>query len=125
MDDTIKKLENMNDEETDAFIKVGKNKMDNNIINGLIKQDEKAYLEAAKILVVNYIVLRMQKGIGQIIEINSAGMYTAKDIWDAMPDEYKDQSIPISFKDQEYIVTKEFYNHLKEVVDYESQNSVH
>lgn len=89
------------------------------IINGLIKQDEKAYLEAAKILVVNYIALRMQKGMGQITEINSAGMYTAKDVWDALPDEYKDQSVPISFKDQEYILTWDICEYIKEVVENE------
>lgn len=92
-----------------------------NMINDVIKQDEKSYLAAMKASIVDYIVLRIQKGIGQITAIHPmvSRDITAKDIWDAMPDEYKVRSVPISFKDQEYILTWDICEYIKEVVENE------
>lgn len=97
-----------------------------NMINDMIMQDEEAYLEAMKVSIVNYIVLRIQKGVGYITAINPmvSKDITAKDIWDAMPEVYKGQSVPVSFKDQEYILTWDFCDYIKEVAENnESSNS--
>lgn len=89
-----------------------------NMIDDVIKQDEKAYLAAMKASIANYIVLRIQKGMGQITAIHPmvSRDITAKDIWEALPDEYKDQSVPVSFKDQEYILTWDFCEYIKREV---------
>ena len=88
------------------------------MINNVIKQDEKAYLAAMKASIVNYIVLRIQKGGGYITAIHTMAPrdITAQDVWDAMPEEYKVRSVPVSFKDEEYILTWDFCEYLKEVM---------
>lgn len=97
-----------------------------NMIDDVIKQDKEAYLAAMKASIVDYIVLRMQKGMGQITAIHPmvSRDITAQDVWEAMPDEYKDQSAPVSFKDQEYILTWDICEHIKEVVENEHDKTL-
>jgi len=85
------------------------------MIDEVIKQDKEGYLRALKATMVDYIILKIQKGVGYITEINPYGEFTAKDIWDALPEEYKNRSVPVSFKNQEYILTWDFCEHIKEV----------
>lgn len=92
--------------------------MKDDMINDVIRQDTEAYLAAMKAAVVDYVVLRIQKGVGYITSIHPMVPrdITAQDIWDAMPEEYKVRSIPVSFKDQEYILTWDFCEYIKREV---------
>ena len=96
------------------------------MINDVIKQDKEAYLAAMKASIVNYIVLRIQKGMGYITAIHPmvSKDITAKDVWDAMPEEYKVRSVPVSFKDEEYILTWDFCEYLKEVAENEHDKTL-
>lgn len=95
--------------------------MKDDMINDVIKQDKEGYLRALKATMVDYIVLMIQKGVGYITAIHPmvSRDITAKDIWDAMPEEYKVRSVPVSFKDQEYILTWDICEYIKEVTDNE------
>lgn len=132
-------IENMNYEQLDKFVKEEKikaggtlqpdilmNTPKDRMINDVIKQDKEAYLAAMKASIVNYIVLRIQKGMGYITAIHPmvSKDITAKDVWDAMPEEYKVRSVPVSFKDEEYILTWDFCEYLKEVAENEHDKTL-
>lgn len=85
------------------------------IVNDFIKQDEEAYFEAMKSSIVNYVMLRIDADMS----VTSINEFTAKEIWDALSEEYKELCVPVSYKPEEYIVTKDFYYKLKEVMDNE------
>lgn len=96
------------------------------MINDVIRQDTEAYLAAMKTSIVNYIVLRIQKGMGYITAIHPmvSRDITAQDIWDALPEVYKGQSVPVSFKDEEYILTWDFCEYIKEVAENEHDKTL-
>lgn len=100
--------------------------MDNiqDTIDAVIKQDREGYLRALMATVVDYIILRIQKGVGYITEISSGGEFTAKDIWEAMPEEYKERSVPVSFKDAEYILTWDICDYITDVAENERMRRI-
>lgn len=97
-----------------------------NMVDEVIKQDEEAYLAAMKATIVDYIMLRIQKGAGYITAIHPmvSRDITAQDIWEALPEEYKVRSVPVSFKDQEYILTWDICEYIKEVMENEPNKTL-
>lgn len=90
------------------------------IIEELIKQDEEGYLAAMKSSIVNYVMFRIDADMS----VTSINEFTAKDIWDGLPEKYKELCVPVSYKPEEYIVTKDFYYKLKEVMENEPNKTL-
>lgn len=86
-------------------------------IDDLINADENAYISIARDSTARYAMLCIDQGCGAFNVRD--GYTTAKDVWDVLHDGYKELCIPISYRGNEYIITKDFYKALKEVIENE------
>jgi hypothetical protein len=84
-------------------------------IDDVINADNEAYILAIRNGTANYAMLCIDYGCGAFNVRD--GYSTAKDIWEVLPDTYKEICVPISYRGNEYIVTKDFYKALKEVIE--------
>ena len=84
-------------------------------IDDLINADEKTYILVARDTTARYAMCCIDQGCG-VFNVRD-GYLTAKEVWDVLQDTYKELCIPISYRGNEYIVTKDFYKALKEVIE--------